>query len=155
MNLYLMQHGEALPKEQDAERHLSAKGRQDVENLAGFLERAGVRAGRVMHSGKTRALQTAEILAPRLSPGVAPESLEGLASKDPVMPFAELAATWDEDTLVVGHQPFLSHAVCLLLTGIEEHAAIGFHPASLVCLEREADGPWGLAWMLTPELVRA
>ena len=95
---------------------------------------------------------TAEILAAALLAGDAPELLEGLDPNDPVMPFAELVAVWDEDSLVVGHQPFMSKAVCLLMTGNEEHAAVDFRPGSLVCLEREQDGPWGLAWMLRPEL---
>jgi len=152
MKLYLMQHGEALSKEMDRERPLSDRGRRDVEQIAGFLRSAGVAVERVAHSGKTRARQTAEIVAATALKGGGLELLEGIDPKDPVMPFAELAAVWDEDSLVVGHLPFMSKAVCLLLTGNEEHAAVDFLPGSLVCLEREGEGPWGLAWMIRPEL---
>ena len=55
--------------------------------------------------------------------------------------------------MIVGHLPFMANAVCLMLTGDEGRAAVDFRPGSLVCLEREADGPWALAWMIRPELV--
>lgn len=152
MKLYLMQHGEALPKDVDAERPLSEEGRSDVKRIADFLRSAGIQVARVVHSGKTRARESAEILAAAVLKGGAPEVLDGIDPKDPVMPFAELVSVWDEESLVVGHLPFMSKAVCLLLTGDEEHAAVDFRPGSLVCLEREADGPWGLAWMVRPEL---
>jgi phosphohistidine phosphatase len=153
MKLYLVQHGEALSKEQDVERPLSKQGRRDVERMAGFLATAGVRVTRVLHSGKLRARQTAEILAQVVQPRGMPEAYEELAPNDSLMPFADLVAGWNEDSLVVGHLPFMGRAVCLLLTGDEEHAAVGFRPGSLVCLEREGDDPWNLAWMLRPELL--
>ena len=63
MRLYLVQHGEALPKQVDPERPLSERGRSDVARVADFLKGAGIRVTRVAHSGKTRARQTAELLA--------------------------------------------------------------------------------------------
>jgi phosphohistidine phosphatase len=155
MKLLLVQHGAAVPRDTDPARPLSATGRRDVERLAAFLDRAGIKVARMAHSGKARAAQTADILAGRLLTAGAPEPYDGLNPDDPVMPFAELVAAWDEDGLVVGHQPFLEKAVCLLLTGDEGHAAVDFRPGSLVCLEREADGPWALAWMLRPEIISA
>lgn len=62
MKLYLVQHGEALSKEQDTKRSLSEQGRREVERMANFLATAGVRVARICHSGKLRAQQTAEIL---------------------------------------------------------------------------------------------
>jgi phosphohistidine phosphatase len=123
--------------------------------MAGFLSSAGIHVAQVIHSGKLRARQTAEILAQTVQPREPPAAHEGLAPNDPVMPFADLVATWSEDSLVVGHLPFMARAVCLLLTGDEEHAVVGFRPGGLVCLEREEDGPWSLAWMLRPELLPA
>jgi len=152
MRLYLVQHGDALSKDVDPERPLSDRGRRDVTALAGFLRDAGIQVRALTHSGKLRSRQTADILARDIAAGSTPELLEGTGPNDPLMPFAELAAAWDEDTLCVGHLPFMARAACLLLTGDESHAAIGFTPGSLVCLERDPGGPWGLAWMLRPEL---
>jgi phosphohistidine phosphatase len=153
MRLYLVQHGEALPEDQDPARPLSDQGRADLERLAGFLTAAGVHVARVLHSGRLRAQQTAEILARAVAPREPPVVQPGLGPEDPLMAFADLVAGWHEDSLVVGHLPFMGRAVCLLLTGDEEHAAVAFRPGTLVCLEREVDGPWGLAWMLPPDLL--
>jgi phosphohistidine phosphatase len=153
MRLYLVQHGEAVPAEQDPARPLSDQGRADLERLASFLASGGVRVVRVLHSSRLRAQQSAEILARAVQPSEPPAVHPGLGPEDPLMAFADLVAGWREDSMVVGHLPFMSRAVCLLLTGGEEHAAVDFRPGSLVCLEREPDGPWGLAWMLRPDLL--
>ena len=68
MKLYLIQHGEALAKEVDPDRPLSESGKADVQRVARALRDAGVEVQRVMHSGKLRARQTAEILATEIAP---------------------------------------------------------------------------------------
>ena len=68
MRLYLTQHGLAVPKDVDPDRPLSEQGRQDVRRLADFLGHAGVRVEQFLHSSKTRAEQTAAILAEPLLP---------------------------------------------------------------------------------------
>ena len=78
MFLYLVQHGEALTKEADPDRPLSEAGRANVEHLAGFLAGRSLRVARVLHSGKTRARQTAEILAAALAPDAPVEAGDGL-----------------------------------------------------------------------------
>jgi len=37
MNIYLVQHGKPVPKEEDPERPLSAQGKEDVEKIASKL----------------------------------------------------------------------------------------------------------------------
>lgn len=53
--VYIVQHGDALSKEQDPDRPLSATGVADIEALAGVWREAHIGGARVMHSGKTRA----------------------------------------------------------------------------------------------------
>lgn len=50
MRVYLVQHGDAVPKEVDPDRPLSDTGRQDIERLAKFLNAAKVRVSRIIHS---------------------------------------------------------------------------------------------------------
>ena len=140
MKLYLVQHGEALPKEVDHERPLSEQGRQDVERLAGFLAGRGVRVSRVWHSGKTRARQTAELLAATVAPGVEAEARAGLAPNDPAEAFAETLAAWREDAMVVGHLPFMARLVTRLVTRSDDGTTVASLPGSLVCLERDEEG---------------
>ncbi len=153
MRLYLVQHGDAVPKEADAERPLSEIGREDVTRLAGLLGERGVHVERVAHSGKTRARETAEILAHALGPGAPIEPIEGLGPTDAVEPFLARLETWGEDVLVVAHMPFVARAVSRLVTGREDVATVAYRPGSLVRLERAEDGTWAIAWMLRPELL--
>ena len=152
MKLYLVQHGKALAKVEDPERPLSEQGEQDVRNVASQLGDAGVQVVRIWHSGKQRAARTAEILARRVLSGRGIEKIKGISPNDPVADFASDADVWDEDTLVVGHLPFMSRLVSLLTVGDAEHALVQFIPGSIVCLERQDDHHWVLAWMLRPEL---
>jgi phosphohistidine phosphatase len=153
MRLYLVQHGEAVPEEVDRDRPLSPKGRADAEALGRLLRDAEARPERILHSGKTRARQTAERLAAALSPPAGMGVTSGLTPKDPVEPIARQAASWVADTLLVGHLPSIARLASYLLTGDVEEVALGYKPGSLACLERPEDGPWTLIWMLRPELV--
>ena len=153
MKLYLVQHGEAVSKAVDPDRPLSERGRGDVERVAGLLERAGLRVGQTIHSGKTRARQTAEILAAMLSPDQTPSARGGLDPKDPVAPVAEQIADFADDTMLVGHLPFMARLVTVLLTADETRTVVSFQPGSIVCLERDETGGWQLLWMIRPELL--
>lgn len=153
MKLYLVQHGEALPKETEPERPLSERGRNDVRKLAGFLSESGVRVERVFHSGKTRARQTAELLAAEIAPGAEVEESLGLDPNDPTDAFALEVARWSEDALVVGHLPFMARLVSRLVTREETPYLAAYRPGSVVCVERAEDGSWVILWMLRPELM--
>ena len=154
MRLYLVQHGEALATEVDPQRPLSEQGRSDVQRLAAFLDKAGVRVSRVVHSGKERARETAELLAAGLAPGVIAESRAGIDPLDPTERVAKEAEGWSEDTMLVGHLPFMARLASRLVAGREEPETIGFRPGSLACFERNAGGRWILVWMIRPELLR-
>lgn len=154
MRLYLIQHGDAVPKEEDTDRPLSDGGREDVQRLAEMLAASAIQVSHVFHSGKTRARQTAEILAPATASGVSAAPTDGLNPNDPVEPIAEKASALDRDVLLVGHQPFLGRLVAHLVTGSEEIQTVAFRPGSLVCLEGDETGGWMVAWMVRPELLK-
>ncbi|MET0012453.1 MAG: phosphohistidine phosphatase SixA [Sedimenticola sp.] len=155
MKLYLVQHGEALAKDVDPDRALSDQGKRDIQQIATFLKQTNIRVGCVFHSGKTRARQTAEILATALYSAGTVETLEGINPKDDPAPLLEQAISWETDTLVVGHLPYMSRAVSLFLTGDKACEAVSYRPGSLVCMERTEDGEWLLDWMIRPELFHA
>jgi len=151
MRLYLVQHGEAVPKDVDPNRPLSEQGMADVERIATFLK-GRTNVVRVVHSGKTRAQETAEILAALIAPGKTIEPMSGLDPLDHVEPIAQCVRDWNADTLVVGHLPFMNKLIARLVTGNEEPGIAAYQPGSVVCLERGDDGRWAIAWMLRPEL---
>lgn len=152
MRLYLVQHGEAVDKGIDPERPLSGQGREDVSAMAGRLADAGIRVERVWHSGKLRAHETATALAKAVSQGRRPEAITGIRPNDDVAVFAQDADVWDQDTLVVGHLPFMGRLVAYLVTGDAEVPLVAYRPGSVVCLERDG-GDWLLQWMLRPGLI--
>lgn len=153
MKLYLVQHGEAVSKQEDPARPLSEQGMQDVQAVAAFLGDAGIKLARVWHSGKRRAEQTAEILARVVLSGGRAEVIEGISPNDPVGEFATDADVWEEDTLVAGHLPFMSRLVSLLTTGETDTGLVQYQPGSLVCLERVDAEQWVILWMIRPDML--
>lgn len=153
MILYLVQHGAALPEEVDPERPLSEQGIRDVERLAAFLLQGGVGVERVVHSGKTRALQTAEVLAAAVSPGGAPEQQSGLKPKDSCADFVQQLQDLKGDLVVVSHLPFVARLTAYLVTGREEPGCVVFTPGTLVALEGVEGGGWRIGAMIPPRLL--
>ena len=151
MRHYLIQHGDAVMKDMDPERPLSQKGRSDIERLAAYISRVGLRASRIIHSGKTRAKQTAELIMPAF--GVYGEAVvqTGLNPKDAPTQVIEMLAAQAESTAVVGHMPSLGRLTAALVTGDDGNSIIMSRPGTLVGLERNEQGNWGIVLMLTPE----
>jgi phosphohistidine phosphatase len=152
MRLYLVQHGDALPERLDPERPLSAAGRQEVEAVARLLAGAHARVAHVVHSGKLRAQQTAELLATALAPGTMPEAMAGLSPNDPVEPMVRTIADWTSDVMLVGHLPSMGKLVARLVAGDERKPVAAFVPGTVVCLERDEANRWTIAWMVRPAL---
>lgn len=136
-----MQHGQACSKAEDPERPLNAQGRFNVERMRKLASEITVL--RVVHSGKLRAQQTAEIMARAL--GVPCAAREGLSPNDPVAPAREWLEAQDS-TLVVGHLPFLDRLLNLMLSAPTESGLVVFRNAGIVCLEKGQ-----LQWAVWPQ----
>jgi phosphohistidine phosphatase len=154
MKLYLIQHGEATSEEVDPSRPLTAQGRKDVQKIASFLKGAGPGPVVIFHSSKMRARQTAEIIAAQLAPGCQVKERDGLAPKDPVKVLAEEISGMGSDLMIVGHQPFLGRLAARLLGGKEAENLVAFRQGGVVCLQRDEDQTWQVAWMVIPELFK-
>lgn len=154
MDIYLVQHGEAKAKEDDADRPLTEKGRKEAALVAVRLARAGVKVEAIWHSGKLRARQTAAIFADPLKPAVEPQEKRGLAPLDDPENMAGQLAEQTAAVMLVGHLPQLSRLASLLLVGDAEREIVRFRNAGVVCLSNEDDA-WRLSWCLTPELAES
>ncbi|RLD16037.1 MAG: phosphohistidine phosphatase SixA, partial [Caldiserica bacterium] len=62
MRIYLVQHAEAKPKEEDPERPLTEKGVLNAKKVAEFLK-GKIKPSCIYHSDKLRAKQTAKIFS--------------------------------------------------------------------------------------------
>jgi len=60
MDIYIVQHAQSKPSEQDPTRPLSEEGLSNIERVAAHAARFRLSVDHIYHSGKLRAKQTAE-----------------------------------------------------------------------------------------------
>ncbi len=122
-----------------------------MEAVAAFL-RGKIGPVTILHSGKLRARQTAEVLAASLTPGSRPEETDGLEPLADPKVWAARAEKAEGDLMVVGHLPHLERLASLLLTGEEGARPVAFRMGGVVCLEK-GEGGWAVRWAVTPDLL--
>lgn len=125
MDIFILRHGIAAERDarrypDDDQRPLTSEGRKKLRRIAAFLKDRGYRFDLVLTSPLVRARQTAEIVAsilgledhlqetPHLSPGGDPRRL-----------IAEISVHKAGSVLLVGHEPYLSCLISVLLSGRE------------------------------------
>lgn len=160
MYFYLVRHGEAKSELEDPMRPLSADGKKGVIEVTSLLKRLGTRPAEINCSEKLRARETAEIIAKGLSIIDRLKTMKGLAPNDAVNPVAELLCAEDKSLMLVGHLPFLSRLLSLLVISDSEHPIVSFQLGTVVCLKRDdslkspAPGNgWLVKWVVDPEVV--
>ena len=156
MDVFLMQHGEAVAAEVDPDRPLAEAGRISVGAVARHAAACGVRIDRILHSDKLRAVQTADLLAEalgcpdvRMAPGMHPnDDVRTLVATllEPAGPGA---------VALVGHLPFLDRMASLLVVGDPSGHVVSFRNGGLVKLVPSPSGSgFVVAWAITPEVAR-
>lgn len=151
--IYMVQHGEATSEDVDPSRPLTQKGREDVEKVRDFIKGLNLEISSIRHSGKRRALQTAEILSQAITPRPDLIHYEGMLPNDPVEPVYKEIKEGREDVMLVGHLPFLSRIASMFLIEREEET-INFHMGGVVCLVGEGDGRFRVDWIIIPEIIK-
>ncbi len=152
MALYLVQHGRSLPKEADPEKGLSEEGRLEVAKIAETARFYGINVSRIIHSGKTRALQTAQILASYLNPEHDIEAGADLKPLDDIAPWAKILKP-ETDVMLVGHLPYMEKLASYLVTGSEQRPIFKFQNGGIVCLDKGPDEKyWIIKWSLSPNI---
>ncbi len=158
MNLYLMRHAIAVDADdnsQDRLRPLTAKGRLKLIRIAQNLKNLDITFDLILTSPALRALQTAETVAGVL--GLHSKKViqtENLAPPgSTVHLLAEIIARESLDNLlIVGHEPYLSQLIGMLLAG-DASLSIRLKKAGLCKLsfEQLVYGRCAtLEWLLTP-----
>ena len=152
MSVLLVQHGKSLPKEQDLERGLSREGIHDVERIGEVARGYGVHVASILHSGKKRAQQTAEIFASALRPEGGAQEKSGLKPLDDVKAFVGSLKSQD-NIMIVGHLPFMERLTSFLITGDVERPVFRFQNGGIVCLDEDPEGKgWVIKWTLMSEI---
>ncbi|HBX54683.1 phosphohistidine phosphatase SixA [Pseudomonas sp. UBA2684] len=143
MRLWLLRHGEAEPHARsDAERVLTARGREDVRQAAVQLE--GRTLSAILASPYVRAQQTAALVRDALGftagihtvPWLTPDS-------DPREVLVQLDRYADGELLLVTHQPLVGAVAGLLLHGHRQQP-LPMQTASLAELDGEMIAAGGM-----------
>lgn len=152
--LYLARHGDAVSDTEDPSRPLSPRGRQEIASVARLAGRLGLEVDRVVHSGKLRARQTAEILAAALQPRPLIEEITGLdPTADPQEAAGYILAV-GKPLMLVGHLPHLGRLTSHLLVDDPTQEVVAWPTGAVVALV-QVDGRWRVRWLLTPEVAGA
>jgi phosphohistidine phosphatase len=166
MNLFILRHGiasipgeDGLPKDlKDAERPLSREGQKKTWRATEAMRSLELEFDAVVTSPFLRARQTAQIVAEAL------ELRRKLVFSDHLKPdgnpkllLEQLGAlgTRAKNILIVGHEPYLSRLVSLLVSG-STMVAVELKKGSLLKLEVGRLGYARcatLAWLLPPKLL--
>jgi phosphohistidine phosphatase len=150
--LYLVRHGEAVSTDVDPSRPLTQVGWLAVERIAGWAAAADIRPDEILHSGKLRAEQTAEVLADYLMPAKGSTVRRGLGPDDDVRPLVDSLIGADRTLMIVGHLPFLGRLLSQLVVGDANRPVVQFEAAGLVGLQLQ-DGHWTITCVVDPELI--
>ena len=163
MELYLVRHADAFPKDpdrwsHDSKRPLTPEGEEEFRLAARGLARMVPRADVILSSPARRAWHTAEILS-ELESWPAPKPL-------PVVAASRRRASPEKATLVlgdyadakyvavVGHKPRLQELAAYLLTGEGNGVEIKIRTGSVMCIRFDGaplPRTGKLRWLLTPK----
>jgi phosphohistidine phosphatase len=161
MDLILLRHAIAVDRglpgfEDDSQRPLTPKGSARMQQIANGLKRVHPKLDLIVTSPYLRALQTAEIVA------AAYKMEKLLQTSDALTPLQSPAAIVREvsdmlpgisSLLLVGHEPFLSSLVSVLLCGDESLSLV--LKKGGVCKLSIQDLKYGrcatLEWLATPK----
>jgi len=156
MNLYLMQHGQALSEQEDPARPLSEEGRRSIRASASALRRMGLHFDVIIASAKVRSRETAERVADAV--GYARENIRESDAVKPSAPPEEALAylqEWrdSERLFIAGHMPSLAKLTALLLAGQAGSEMVAFQNGGLCTLRCDElePGKAVLHSCLTPE----
>jgi phosphohistidine phosphatase len=159
MDLYICRHGIAAELGEDgitrdADRPLTAEGKRKLNQIGKALNLLEIEVELVVSSPYVRAIETAEILYDSLHVQRAMEVTEELIPNGNVRQFLALMRKLNpKSVLVVGHEPYLSSLIALLVSGNPD-AAILMKKASickLVVNRLEFGRCACLEWLLTPK----
>ena len=139
-----MHHGDAVGPEVDPQRPLSARGRQQVEQLAADAAARGVKPAVIWHSGKLRTKQTAEAFWRACNAFAEFSATRDLQPGDPPEWMRERLRGEAREIMIAGHYPHLPGLLAALVGGSQTFPLNG-----VVALTSEDEGAtWTEMWRL-------
>jgi phosphohistidine phosphatase len=161
MNLYILRHGLAVEPgtagfANDSERPLIPKGERKLWKVAQAVADLDISFDWILSSPYLRAKQTAEIVAEGLNARKKLEPCDALipgGSVKKLIQQIQQRRPQPADVLLVGHEPYLSELISLLISGNTETAVMmkkgGLCKLSIESLQHGQCAT--LEWLLTPK----
>ncbi len=153
MYLYLVQHAEAVSEGIDPSRGLSEKGMNDIKKISHFISGIQMHIHQIFHSGKKRALQTAQVLSTQLNMENRISEAEGLSPMDNPETWYSKINNSNENVMLVGHLPHMAKLASMLLCGNQDNTAVQFETACIVCLIKDDEKQWSCDWIVKPGMI--
>jgi phosphohistidine phosphatase len=161
MNLYILRHGIATDPTahnfaKDADRPLTSEGKRKLQQVAEAMEALELSFDLILSSPYLRARQTAEVIAAGLKERKSLELSDSLTPGGSMKKLVELLNHLKPspgNVLLVGHEPYLSGLISLLVSGDASFAVV-MKKAGLCKLLTESLKPGRCAqleWLLTPK----
>ncbi len=159
MNLYFLRHGIAAEKgsyARDSDRPLTGEGVKETKKAARGIDALDIELDLILSSPFQRARQTAEITAEILNLEDRLKFHDSLAADgDPIKIVRDInrSSVRLDNVMLVGHEPYLSTLMSLLLTGARQEF-IALKKGGLAKLEIETlkFGKCAeLKWLMTPK----
>jgi len=161
MEIYVLRHGIAVNRgtpgyKKDSDRPLTPEGEEKLHQIAKAMLAMELKFDLILSSPYLRSKQTAQLVAAELDEEI---TLTDLLTPDgnPLELIRELNDEKPQSVLLVGHEPYLSGLISVLVTG-ESHATIELKKGGLCKLsaDRVAYGQCAtLNWLLTPKQLRS
>ena len=160
MELYILRHAVAVARDsaglrRDSDRPLTDKGRSKLRGVTRGMTALGLSFDLVLTSPYLRARQTAELVADDLGIEAQGERTSHLAPHGSPRALMDLIASRSSarsSVLVVGHEPYLSQLISVLVAG-DDRTSITMKKAGLCKLAMQT-ARYGrcatLEWLLTP-----
>ncbi len=156
MQLFLIQHGPAIPKEIDPEHGLSEEGINAVNKTAQALSQLGVTFDLIIASTKKRSIETARIIAEKVGYSnddiLQTDSLKAKATKEQTISI--LSEHKDKNSiLLVGHLPSLVELVSYLISDSKVNIQYEMGGCCMIDFEKLEKASGSLKWFLSPSII--
>lgn len=162
MEVFILRHAEAgksiQARSRDAERSLTAGGKEELEVVAHALSRLKLKPDHIVSSPLKRSLETAEIVAKALRARGRPEVWDELKPEGSKQAFFSRLSKLkpESEVLCVGHEPYLSAVVNEVMGHSGPPAIVlrkcGLARVTITAFMPKAKGE--LRWLLTPRLLK-
>ncbi len=152
MAVYLVQHGVAMPKEENPDRPLTEEGQKTTKLISERARDYHTKVEKIYHTEKLRAIQTAEILEYYCQPEEGRSETDGMGAKDDVKQFSARIDK-NRNDMFVGHLPFMEKLASYMVSGNENNAVFKFQNSGIIKLEYSEDDGWQITGAFLPKPV--